>query len=302
MGTPDFAVPSLEAIAGSDHDVAAVVTRPDTARGRGQKRSPPEVKVAAEALEIPTLQPERLRDETFVDSLKEIRADLFVVVAFVILPKMVLALPRLGSINLHPSLLPKYRGAAPINWAVINGERETGITTFKLSSRVDAGDLLIQERVSIGPEETAGELYERLKMKGASAVVETLDGLAEGRLEGYPQSDDEATPAPKLTKETGRIDWKQTADRIRNLVRGTNPFPGAFTTWNDATIKIHKVGTESGEGPPGRVLSADDRTGIFIGAGEGVVRLEEVQPQGKRRMDGPAFVRGYRVDAGHSFG
>lgn len=301
MGTPDFAVPSLEAVAKSHHDIAAVVTRPDAPRGRGRKLVPPEVKVVANELGIPVLQPDRLRSKAFVDTLTAIEADLFVVVAFAILPIVLLDLPRIGSINLHPSLLPRYRGAAPINWAIINGERETGITTFLLSSKVDAGDMLIQERVAIGLEETAGELYERLKVQGAATVLDTVNGLAEGRLEGQPQSDEGATPAPKLTKETGRIDWTRSADRIRNLVRGTNPIPGAFTMWNNTALKIHRVSAVSEGGPAGKVLSADARAGLIVGAGEGGVRLEELQPQGKKRMDGPSFVRGYRVDAGLSF-
>ena len=302
MGTPDFAVPTLEAIAKSSHEVATVVTRSDAPRGRGRRLAAPEVKIAAESLGIPVLQPTKLRAPEFVESLREVGADLFVVVAFTILPKVLLALPRLGSINLHPSLLPKYRGAAPINWAIINGERGTGITTFLLSGRVDAGDVLIQERVDIGDEETAGELYERLKVQGAGTILKTLDGLAEGRLEGKPQSDEGATPAPRLAKETGRIDWTQSAEQIQNLVRGTNPFPGAFTMWEGQPLKIHRVSLTSGSVAPGSVSIADDRDGIVVGTGEGSVRLEELQPQGKKRMDGPSFVRGYRVDAGITFG
>ena len=302
MGTPDFAVPSLEAIARSNHDIAAVVTRPDTARGRGRKLASPEVKLAAESLGIPVLQPEKLRTSTFVDTLSAVGADLFVVVAFAILPKVLLELPRLGSINLHPSLLPRYRGAAPINWAIINGEQETGITTFLLSPKIDAGDILMQERVAIGPEETAGELYERLKMRGSATILETVNRLAEGRFMSEPQSDEGATPAPKLTKETGRIDWTHSAERIRNLVRGTNPFPGAFTTLGDTPLKIHVVSRVDEQGPAGIVLLADDRDGVVVATGEGAVRLDDVQPQGKKRMDGASFVRGYRVDVGRSFG
>lgn len=301
MGTPDFAVPTLEALARSAHEVVAVVTQPDSPRGRGQKLAPPKVKIAAEALGVQTLQPPCLKSKHLAESLSAYDPDLFVVVAFSILPSTILEVPLLGSINLHPSLLPKYRGAAPINWAVIRGEEETGITTFLLSARVDAGDVLIQERTPIGPDETAGELYERLKHRGAEIVVATVDGLASGDLVASPQSNVEATPAPKLTKETGRIDWTAAAFKIRNLVRGTNPFPGAFTMWGDSALKVHRVSEVRGSGPAGEVVSADDRTGIVVAAGSGALRLDEVQPQGKRSMDGTAFIRGYRVDVGTGF-
>ena len=219
MGTPEFALPSLERLAESGHEVAAVVTRPDRARGRGRRVSSTPVKEAADRLGIPALQPESVDEPDFLGRLRTIDADLFVVVAFVLLPGSVLRIPRLGCINLHPSLLPKYRGAAPVNWAVIRGETETGITVFRLSARMDAGDVLYQKRVPIGADETAGELSDRLKILGAEAVAGTVDGLADGTLTARPQSDEGAARAPKLDKADGRIDWTGEATEIRKRRR-----------------------------------------------------------------------------------
>ena len=301
MGTPDFAVPTLERLAASDHEIVSVVTREDAQRGRGRKLSPPEVKVAAEVLGLPVLQPSSLRDENFQSTLEELKPDLFVVVAFLILPRSLLKIPIHGSINLHPSLLPKYRGAAPIQWAIINGETETGLSTFRLKPKVDAGDILLPRTVAIGKDETAGELYERLKVDGAEIVADTVDGFAEGSLVPWPQDDVDASPAPKLTKESGRIDWMQSAEAIRNLVRGTNPFPGAFTSWKNGILKLHRVGLTSKTGAPGRVLSADQE-GLVVAAGSGALVLESIQPQGKKTMDGDAFLLGNDVAVGEQLG
>jgi methionyl-tRNA formyltransferase len=301
MGTPDFAVPTLERLAASDHEIVSVVTREDAQRGRGRKLSPPEVKVAAEMLGLPVLQPSSLRDGSFQSTLAELEPDLFVVVAFLILPRSLLRIPIHGSINLHPSLLPKYRGAAPIQWAIINGETETGLSTFRLKPKVDAGDILLQRTVAIGLDETAGDLYERLKIDGAEIVADTVDGFAEGSLNPRPQDDAGASPAPKLTKETGRIDWGQSAEVIRNLVRGTNPFPGAFTSWKNGILKLHRVRLTSESGTPGRVLSAD-REGLVIAARSGALVLESIQAQGKKPMDGNAFLLGNDVAVGEQFG
>ena len=302
MGTPDFAVPTLERLARSDHEIVGVVTRPDKPRGRGRRMASPEVKVAAEGLSLPVLQPDSLRDEAFHDDLRSLDADLFVVVAFLILPRSLLKIPPRGSINLHPSILPKYRGAAPIQWAVINGESSTGLTTFQLKPKVDAGDVLMQRTVPIGPDETAGELTERLKIGGAELGCETVDGFASGSLTPRPQDDAVTTPAPKLTKETGRIDWSRSAAEIRNLVRGTNPFPSAFTEWKSGILKIHRVSLTDGAGSAGRVLKADSREGFVIAAGEGALKLDSLQPQGKKIMDGASFLLGHSVDVGEAFG
>ncbi|MCH2663117.1 methionyl-tRNA formyltransferase [bacterium] len=302
MGTPDFAVPALERLHASDHEIVSVVTRPDSKRGRGRGLSASEIKVAAESLGLPVLQPESLKDPTLHEELRDLEPDLFVVVAFLILPRSVLKIPKHGSLNLHPSLLPRYRGAAPIQWAVINGESETGISTFLLNPRVDAGDILIQRPVSISSEETAGALYERLRVKGADVVLETVDGFVAGTLNPTQQDDARATPAPKLTKETGRIDWTKKAETIRNLVRGTNPFPGAFTEWKNGILKVHRVSRVEGSDRPGSVLSSDTKTGLVIATGEGALRLNHVQAQGKKSLDDDIFLLGTPVDVGEQFG
>ena len=302
MGTPDFAVPALERLHASDHEIVSVVTRPDSKRGRGRGLSASEIKVAAESLGLPVLQPESLKEPTLHEELRDLEPDLFVVVAFLILPRSVLKIPKRGSLNLHPSLLPRYRGAAPIQWAVINGESETGISTFLLNPRVDAGDILIQRPVSISSEETAGALYKRLKVKGADVVLETVDGFVAAPLNPTQQDDARATPAPKLTKETGRIDWTKKAETIRNLVRGTNPFPGAFTEWKNGILKVHRVSRVEGAGRPGAVLSSDTKTGLVIATGEGALRLNHVQAQGKKSLDDDIFLLGTPVDVGEQFG
>lgn len=302
MGTPEFAVPSLERLAESAHEIAAVVTRPDRPRGRGQRVSSTPVKGTTDRLGIPVLQPESVEEPEFLANLEAIGADLFVVVAFVLLPKSVLAVPRLGCINLHPSLLPKYRGAAPVNWAVIRGETETGITVFRLSARMDAGDVLYQTCVPIGADETAGELSVRLKILGAEAVAETVDGLAEGTLTPSHQSDEGMTRAPKLSKDDGRIDWSRGASEIRNLIRGTNPFPGAFTSLRGKELKVRRGTIAEGKGQPGEVIRADGKVGLTVATGGGALELTEVQPAGKARMTGAELVRGYRIQVGDTFG
>ena len=243
MGTPRFAVPSLKALAQSRHQIIAVVTNPDRPQGRGRQLASPPVKEQALKLGLEVLQPAAVNDPELAAALAARAPDLFVVVAFSILPRHLLAIPRLGSINLHPSLLPAYRGAAPIIWAVANGEEETGITTFQLSPRIDAGHILLQRRFAIGCDETAGELEARLCVEGAKMVVETVDGLEDGRLTGRPQDTDGVSRAPKLTKEDGQIDWHQPAERVRNLVRSMNPAPGAYTHWQAKRSKYTGLST-----------------------------------------------------------
>ena len=304
MGTPDFAVPSLAGVAQSGHDLAGVVTRADRRRGRGQKMQATDVKaaVASLGLDVPVLQPESLKDAQFHAQLQALKPDLFAVVAFSILPRSVLAIPNWGSVNVHPSLLPKYRGAAPIQWAIIHGETETGVTVFQLLPRVDAGDILIQKKVAIGRDETAGELYARLKAKGATLLVQAIDGIADGSVTPRPQTDEGVTHAPKLQKADGGIDWSKSACEIRNLIRGTNPFPGAFTLWRDAVLKIHRATLNAGRGEAGVVIRADGKRGLIVGTGEGCLALNEVQAAGKKRVSGPEFVRGYRIEIGEKLG
>lgn len=301
MGTPDFAVPSLEALAASRHEVAAVVTNPDRPKGRGRRLAPPPVKEAALALGLDVLQFDSLKDPETARRLDGLRPDLFAVVAFSLLPRRLLRVPHLGSVNLHPSLLPAYRGAAPLAWAVIDGKSDTGMTTFRLSRRMDAGDILLQEKVGIGPEETAGDLALRLSRPGAELLVRSIDGLEDGSLEPRPQGEDGVSRAPKLSKEDGRLDWSRPAADLANRVRGTNPAPGAWAVLEGEPFKIHRSVAIEGAGEPGAVLVADGRAGLEVACGQGALRLVEVQPAGKGRMDGDAFVRGGRVAVGDRF-
>ncbi len=304
MGTPDFAVPSLQRLAQSDHAVVAVATRPDAPQGRGRTLAPPPVKRAAEALGIPVLQPEALSDPRFLDALRACGADMFVVVAFPILSGEVLKIPRQGSVNLHGSLLPQYRGAAPIQRAIMAGKTETGLTTFLLTPRMDAGNILMQRRVEIGPEETAGELADRMKRIGADLLAETVDGLASGALKPVPQPTRGVTKAPKLAREEGRIDWSQEAGTLRNLIRGTNPEPGAFTLYRGGLLKVHRavVDAHAPSGQGSEIVLADAVEGVTVATAEGGLRLTEVQPSGKKRMTGAEWVRGYRVRVGEMLG
>ena len=299
LGTPAFAVPTLQQVAASC-DVAAVVTNPDRPSGRGQKLVAPAVKQAAAELDIPCLQPESPHAADLPSTLAELGCDLFVVVAFSILPPTLLAIPRLGSVNLHPSLLPAYRGAAPIVWALFNGETETGVTTFLLNRRVDAGDILLQRRVPIDPDETAGELEARLAELGAHLVVSTISGLERGDLQPCRQGAERLSRAPKLTKEDGRLEWNWPSERLRNRIRGANPMPGAFCDWRGAVLKIHRARVYDGllRGSAGTVLAADG-DGLVVATGDGALVLDEVQPAGKGRMPGPALARGYDVAVGH---
>ncbi|MXZ74980.1 MAG: methionyl-tRNA formyltransferase [Gemmatimonadetes bacterium] len=306
MGTPAFAVPSLEAlISRPEHEVAGVVTGPDRPKGRGLKTAPTPVKETALRHGIPLWQPEKLRNPGFLDALRSLDAGLFVVVAFRILPDELLAIPPGGTINLHPSLLPRYRGAAPIQWAVISGDEVTGVTTFLVERRVDTGDILCQETVPIGPEETAGELHDRLSRTGADLLLRTVDGVADGRITPRPQRG-EASPAPRISREDGRIDWRLPARNIHNRIRGLNPIPMAFTTWRGQRLRIissQPVRLE-GEGgrPPGEIVSADERRGVTVQTGECGLRLDRVQPEGRSRIEGAEFVRGYRPAAGDLLG
>lgn len=301
LGTPAFAVPSLRAVAASRHDVAAVVTNPDRAAGRGRKLRPPPVKEAALDLGLPVLQPESAKDRDLPAQLAEFEPDAFAVIAFSILPKRLLAVPRFGSVNVHPSLLPAYRGAAPIVWALFDGCAETGISTFLLNPRVDGGDILLQQRVAIGAEETAGELEARLSIDGADLLVRSLDGLEDGTITPTPQSAEGVTRAPKLSKEDGRLDWSWEAARVHSRIRGANPMPGAFTTWSGGNLKVHRAQRDTGDGAPGQVLQADN-DGILVACGTGAVRLTEVQPEGRGRMTAGDFVRGYPLQAGDRLG
>lgn len=283
--------------------MVAVVSNPDRAAGRGRKLRPPPVKAAAIGLGLPLLQPTDVRQSGLAEELAALEADVFAVVAFSILPRPLLAVPRLGAVNVHPSLLPAYRGAAPIVWALFDGCTETGVSTFLLNPRVDAGDLLLQERVAIGSDETAGELEARLAVDGAALLVRSLDGLEDGTIAPQPQAATGASRAPKLSREDGHLDWNWPRERLRNRVRGANPMPGAFTQWERGVLKVHRAAAaELAGGPPGTVLAADGHRGLVVACGDGALRLTEVQPEGRPRMADDDFARGYPVAPGDRFG
>tara|TARA_Y100001978_G_scaffold203390_1_gene228838 strand:+ start:2800 stop:3711 length:912 start_codon:yes stop_codon:yes gene_type:complete len=302
MGTPDFAVPTLERLADSRHMVVGVVTNPDRPKGRGRKLAASPVKEKAQALYLPVIQPQSVNDAQLQAELTALAPDLFIVVAFSILPKPLLAVPRIGSVNLHPSLLPAYRGAAPIVWAIANGEQETGISTFLLNPRVDAGDILMQRRIAIAPDETAGQLEARLRPLGADMVLETVDGLENGSLTSLPQDRRGVTRAPKLSKEDGRIDWSQSAVFINNRIRGFNPFPGAFTTLAGQPVKVHRARPAEGTGTPGQVIQANARSGLLVACGQDALSLESVQPPGRAPMETSAFLLGNPIAVGAYLG
>ncbi len=293
MGTPDFAVPTLEKIIEAGHNVIAVVTQPDKPKNRGMQMQESPVKEVAKKHNIPVFQPEKVRrDKEFIDKLKELNADVSVIVAFgQILPKEVLEAPKYGSINVHGSLLPKYRGAAPIQWAVINGETTTGVTTMYMDEGLDTGDMIFKEETEIGKEETAGELYERLKVMGANLLVKTLDAIEKGNAPREKQIG-ESTYAHMLTKETGVIDWNKTSKEIDCLVRGVNPWPSAYTEIAGKKFKVHKVAISDEKGIPGNIIYADNKKGLVIGTGDGAIELLEIQPENKKRMSAKDYLRG----------
>ncbi|RYY60889.1 MAG: methionyl-tRNA formyltransferase [Chitinophagaceae bacterium] len=303
MGTPEFAVASLHALRVAGFEIAAVITAPDKPAGRGMKLTESAVKKYAVEHHIQVLQPEKLKNPEFLESLRALAADLQVVVAFRMLPEVVWNMPRLGSVNLHGSLLPQYRGAAPINWAVINGEKETGVTTFKLQQEIDTGEILMQESFAVGENETAGEVHDRMKEIGARVLVETVRGLADGSLEGKPQpqlADGAGTNivfrhAPKIFTETARIDFNKSVQEVHNLVRGLSPFPGAFTTFNGKMLKIYRTIKEEGaiSVAPGAYVT-DNKTYLKFACADGYLDVKELQLEGKKKMPLEDFLRGLR--------
>ncbi len=300
FGTPEFSIPGLEILLEENYEIAAVVTAPDKPKGRGQQVIPSPVKHFAVEHNLPLLQPDNLRNEEFISGLKKIKPDLMVVVAFRILPPEVFTIPEKGAFNLHASLLPKYRGAAPINWAIINGETETGVTTFFLEEQVDTGNIIMQARCPIGENETAGELHDKLAKIGAGVVVYTVRMIEQGRAETSPQDESLTSRAPKLTKKTGKINWTAPARNVHNLIRGLSPIPAAYTFINDTMLKIYRseVVDESTEKNPGTIIRADDE--LHVAAGKGVVKILELQKQGKKRMDAASFLRGVNIKEGHA--
>ena len=297
-GTPAFALPTLRALL-ARHRVVAVVTQPDRPAGRGQRAQAPPVKIAALEHGIPVLQPERLREPGWPERLATHAADVAVVVAFgQILPPAVLAVARQGSVNVHASLLPRYRGAAPVAWAIIRGERETGITTFQMDAGMDTGPVLLQRATPIGPDETAGDLAERLAALGAETLLETLDRL-EG-LRPVPQDSRSATMAPRLRKEDGSLDWTESAVALAARIRGVNPWPGAVTVAPSGRLRIWRARPLPGRGEPGVLTPVDGQ--VAVGTGAGLLVPLEVQPENRRPMAWDAYLRGARLAPGAPLG
>ena len=303
MGTPDFAVPTLEALIGAGHELAAVVTQPDKPKGRGKAVLMTPVKERALECGIPVYQPKRVREPEFLDVLRKLNPDVIVVVAFgQILPREILTLPPFGCVNVHASLLPKYRGAAPIQWAVIDGETVSGVTTMQMNEGLDTGDILEQEEISLDPEETGGSLFEKLASLGGKMILSTLKGLEDGSIIPRAQGEMTTPYAKMLTKAMGEIDWSMDAASIERLVRGLNPWPSAYTYVNGKTLKIWKVRVEAGEAgnEPGQVRVTKDR--LLVETGNGVLSILELQLEGKKRMEAAAFLRGFSIETGKKFG
>ncbi|MCB2199009.1 methionyl-tRNA formyltransferase [bacterium] len=293
FGTAGFALPILDRLLASDHEVVGVVTGPDKPVGRGRKLTPTVIKQRALDEGLPVLTPERLKDQDFLDDYAEWEPEVAVVVAFRILPREVFDLPRHGTLNVHPSLLPKYRGPAPLNWAIIKGERETGVSIIRISEKVDGGGVVLQDRFPLDPTITAGELSEKASKLGADLIVEALEGLEESRLKPIPQDEAMVTKAPKLSRDDGKIDWTQSAHDIHNLVRGLHPWPGAFTTLRGKTIKLFDshVINEWSKGRPGQVIKVDEE-GLYVVTGDGIIVFRELQLEGKRQMGAHDLARG----------
>jgi len=305
MGTPDFAIFSLKKLIESRHEIVGVVTAFDKPKGRGRKFSESPIKRFALEHNLKVLTPEHLKDEDFVKTLKGLSPDLMVVVAFRILPEVVFSLPPLGTVNLHASLLPKYRGAAPINWAIMNGETKTGVTTFYIRKKVDTGDMILQREIEIYPEESLGELHDRMAQLGADVLLETVDLIKRGEVRALKQNDAQATPAPKITPEHCRIDWSRQATEIKNQIRALAPSPGAFTFYRRKILKIFKtevIGDIPFTDDFGKVVESDKKESLWVRTGKGILSMLEVQPEGKRRMNIEEFLRGYRVQPGEKLG
>jgi methionyl-tRNA formyltransferase len=315
MGTPEFAVASLDALVKAGYNIVGVVTAPDKPAGRGMKMTESAVKKYAVDQNLKVLQPEKLKNPEFLEELKSLHADLQIVVAFRMLPEVVWNMPRMGSVNLHGSLLPQYRGAAPINWAVINGEKETGVTTFKLKHEIDTGDILLQESFPIGENETAGEVHDKMKEIGAQVLVKTVKGLAEGSLKEKPQlaigkaqlaidntrvshspltTHHSLKHAPKIFTETCKIDFTKSTEDVHNLIRGLSPFPGAFTELNGKMLKIYRSEKEI---TPVTIIpgfhETDAKTFLKFACADGYIHVKELQLEGKKKMSVEDFIRGY---------
>ncbi len=299
MGTPDFAVPCLQAIIDDGHTVVGVASQPDQPKGRGHKLTPPPVKVCAMENGIPVYQPETLKNDSFQGVLEEANPELIVVVAYgKILPKYILEYPQYGCVNVHASLLPKYRGAAPIQWSVINGEEKTGVTTMYMAEGLDTGDMILKAETPIGETETYGELHDRLSVMGAKLLMDTVEQIQNGTVTREVQDDSLSCYAPMLSKETGHIDWTRSGAEILNLVRGTNPWPMSYSLYEGVPMKvINAVYTGDAKGIPGEILWAN-KEGICIACGDGGILVKELQMQGSKRMRVESYLNGHEIRVG----
>ncbi len=316
MGTPDFSVGTLEALAAAGHEIVGVVTQPDKQKGRGKQLQATPVKEAALRLGLPVWQPAKVRDPEFLEVLRQLAPEVIVVAAFgQLIPQAILDLPRYGCVNVHASLLPAYRGAAPIQWAVINGEKESGVTIMQMDAGLDTGDMLAKTVVPLAPDETGGSLFDKLSSAGAKLLVETLDGLEQGTVVPEKQPEESTTEYARMIKKAdGRIDWSRPAAQIERLVRGLDPWPSAFTTLDGKTVKIWKaqvmalIGGGLFDALPGQdpkkhagEIWAADESGIHVRAGDGILVIQELQLEGKKRMAAREFLRGHKVAAGSKF-
>ena len=306
MGTPDFAGEALKALINSKHQVAAVFTQPDKPKGRGNKLTPPPVKEVALENEIPVFQPQRIRDAESLQILKDIQPDIIVVAAYgKILPREILDLPLYGCVNIHASVLPKYRGAAPIHWAVVNGEKETGITIMQMDTGMDTGDILLVEKIEISASADTGEIFQKLAVTGSSLIIKALEKIEKGELNPIKQEESEATYAPVLTKEDELLEWNMKAEDVFNKIRGMNPWPGVYTFFRGERLKIQKSNLldieQLSSAEPGEITDFLPE-GIVIAAAKGFVALEVIQPAGKKQMNHKDFINGYKVKKGEVLG
>ena len=304
MGTPEFAVPMLEVLVNSTHEVVGVITAPDKPAGRGMQLMESDVKKCAKQHSLHILQPEKLKNETFLAELKALNADLFVVVAFRMLPEVVWSMPPMGTINLHASLLPQYRGAAPINWAVINGEKETGVSTFFIQQEIDTGKIIFQEKIAIREDENVGELYAELMQLGAIVLGKTVDAIADGNYPQIPQDHiTDIQHAPKIFKETCKIDWSKDVDYNHNFIRGLSPYPAAYTLLEGKVFKIyraekiHSVESRSGDSAEGSSYTTDGKTFLRFHCCNGMIEVKECQLEGKKKMSVEEFLRGNKLNS-----
>ena len=301
MGTPDFAVPSLQILLDHGYEVCAVYTQPDKPKGRGHKLQPPPVKELALQHQIPVFQPATLRKEEVQAEIRSWNPDVIVVVAYgKLLPKAVLDAPKLGCVNVHGSLLPQYRGAAPIQWTVLNGDKVAGVTTMFMAEGMDTGDMLLKAETPVGEEETSGQLFDRLKDLGADLLLETLQGLEAGTLTSVPQDEAQATRAPMLSKELSQVDWTKSAQQVHDLIRGLNPWPSAVSYLDGRKLKLHASRVREGSGEPGKAFAQDGA--LWVYCGQGALELTEIQTENGKRMDGKSYLLGHPLQEGSHFG